>query len=109
MCLILLAWRAHPEYPLVFAANRDEVYERPSAAAGFWRGEPHVFGGRDLKQGGTWLGLTRGGRFAAVTNYRDGRTTNPAAPRYDIFERAVTIKHGQDGRGSTFEQFILAP
>lgn len=81
MCLILLAWRAHPEYPLVFAGNRDEAYERPSAAAGFWRGEPHIFGGRDLEQGGTWLGLTRGGRFAAVTNYRDGRAANRAAPR----------------------------
>jgi len=81
MCLILLAWQAHPQYPLVFAGNRDEAYERPSAAAGFWRGEPHVYGGRDLEHGGTWLGLTRGGRFAAVTNYRDGRATNPAAPR----------------------------
>jgi uncharacterized protein with NRDE domain len=81
MCLILLAWRAHPDFPLVFAGNRDEAYERPSAAAGFWRDDPLVFGGRDLEQGGTWLGLTRGGRFAAVTNYRDGRAANPAAPR----------------------------
>jgi uncharacterized protein with NRDE domain len=72
MCLILLAWRAHPEYPLVFAGNRDEAYERPSAAADFWQDEPHIFGGRDLEKGGTWLGLTRTGRIAAVTNYRDG-------------------------------------
>jgi len=81
MCLILLAWRAHPEYPLVFSGNRDETYDRPSAAAGFWSGDPGVFGGRDLEKGGTWLGLTRGGRFAAVTNYRDGRTARLAAPR----------------------------
>ena len=81
MCLILLAWRAHPGYRLVFAGNRDEEYERPSAAAGCWSGEPDVFGGRDLEKGGTWLGLTRGGRFAAVTNYRDGRAPRPAAPR----------------------------
>ncbi|MBI2295266.1 MAG: NRDE family protein [Betaproteobacteria bacterium] len=72
MCLILLAWRAHPEYPLVFAANRDEAYERPSAAAEFWRDEPRIFGGRDLEKGGSWLGLTLSGRIAAVTNYRDG-------------------------------------
>lgn len=80
MCLILLAWRAHPEYRLVFAANRDEAYERPSAAAGFWNCESDVFGGRDLEKGGTWLGLTRGGRLAAVTNYRDGRLPKAAAP-----------------------------
>lgn len=81
MCLILLAWRVHSEYPLVFAGNRDEDYERPSAAAAFWRSNPDVFGGRDLEKGGTWLGLTRGGRVAAVTNYRDGRTAGVAAPR----------------------------
>lgn len=72
MCLILLAWHTHPEYPLVFAANRDEAYRRPSVAADFWRDEPNVFGGRDLEKGGTWLGLTIAGRIAAVTNYRDG-------------------------------------
>jgi uncharacterized protein with NRDE domain len=81
MCLILLAWHAHPEYPLVFSGNRDEAYERPSAAAAFWSDDPDVFGGRDLEQGGTWLGLTRGGRLAAVTNYRDGRTAPSLAPR----------------------------
>jgi len=72
MCLILLAWRAHPEYPLVFAANRDEAYERPSAAAEFWRDDPRIFGGRDLEKGGSWLALTLSGRIAAVTNFRDG-------------------------------------
>ncbi len=72
MCLILLAWRAHPEYPLVFAANRDEAYERPSIAADFWKDDPRIFGGRDEEKGGTWLGLRLDGRIAAVTNYRDG-------------------------------------
>jgi uncharacterized protein with NRDE domain len=78
MCLILLAWRAHPDYPLVFAGNRDEAYERPSAAADFWHDEPDIFGGRDLEKGGTWLGLTRSGRIAAVTNFRDGPARKPA-------------------------------
>jgi len=72
MCLILLAWRAHTEFPLVFAGNRDEAYERPTAAAAFWGDDPQIFGGRDLEMGGTWLGITRSGRIAAVTNYRDG-------------------------------------
>jgi uncharacterized protein with NRDE domain len=80
MCLILLAWRAHPEYPLVFGGNRDEAYERPSAAAEFWTDDPQIFGGRDLEMGGTWLGITRTGRVAAVTNYRD-RSGAAAAAR----------------------------
>jgi len=80
MCLILLAWRVHPEFPLVFAGNRDEAYERPSSAAGFWADHPQIFGGRDLEKGGTWLGLTRTGRLAAVTNFRDGRNSK-TAPR----------------------------
>lgn len=79
MCLILLAWRAHPDYPLVFAGNRDEAYDRPSAAADFWKNDPDIFGGRDLEKGGTWLGLARTGRIAAVTNYRDGAARKPAA------------------------------
>ncbi len=78
MCLILLAWHAHPEFPLVFAANRDEAYERPSASADFWNDGPGIFGGRDLEKGGTWLGLTLAGRIAAVTNYRDGPARQPA-------------------------------
>lgn len=71
MCLILLAWRAHPRYPLVFAGNRDESYDRPSAPAAFWRDDPRIYGGRDLEQGGTWLGVSLSGRLAAVTNYRE--------------------------------------
>jgi uncharacterized protein with NRDE domain len=80
MCLILLAWHAHPEYPLVFAGNRDEAYDRPSAAAEFWKNDPDIFGGCDLEKGGTWLGLNRSGRFAAVTNYRDGPAARKPAP-----------------------------
>jgi uncharacterized protein with NRDE domain len=78
MCLILLAWQAHPDYPLVVAANRDEFHARPSAPAAFWDDRPAILGGRDLEAMGTWLGVTRGGKFAAVTNYRDPR--DMAAP-----------------------------
>jgi len=73
MCLILIAWRAHPEYPLVVAANRDEYHARPSAPAAFWDDRPAILAGRDLEALGTWLGVTRRGKFAAVTNYRDPR------------------------------------
>ena len=71
MCLILFAWRAHPDYRLVLAANRDEFHERPTLAADFWPQQPGLLAGRDLQAGGTWLGVTRSGRFAAVTNFRE--------------------------------------
>jgi uncharacterized protein with NRDE domain len=80
MCLILLAYDSHPEYRLIVAANRDEFYDRPTAPAAFWADAPSVLAGRDLKAGGTWLGIDRGGRFAAVTNYRQGQR-EPDAPR----------------------------
>ncbi|MGH8321151.1 MAG: NRDE family protein [Gammaproteobacteria bacterium] len=80
MCLLVFAWKTHPDYPLVFAGNRDELHARPSAAAGFWEDASQLLAGRDLQAGGTWLGITTGGRFAVVTNYRAG--LNPAkAPR----------------------------
>jgi uncharacterized protein with NRDE domain len=72
MCLILFAHNAHPDWPLVVAANRDEAYARPAAPAAFWNDAPQVCAGRDLEKGGTWLGISRSGRFASVTNYRDG-------------------------------------
>lgn len=71
MCLIVVGWRVHPDYPLIVAANRDEFYARPTAFADFWTEAPEVVGGRDLEAGGTWLGITRTGRFAAVTNVRE--------------------------------------
>ena len=80
MCLILFAHRAHPAYPLVVAANRDEWFRRPTAPAGFWPDAPDVLAGRDLEQQGTWLGVTRSGRFAALTNYRDPGANRPDAP-----------------------------
>ncbi|UCG38156.1 MAG: NRDE family protein [bacterium] len=70
MCLVLVAYRCHPRYPLIVAANRDEFYRRPTRQAGFWDDHPEVLAGRDLKHGGTWMGITRSGRFATVTNYR---------------------------------------
>jgi uncharacterized protein with NRDE domain len=70
MCLVLLAYDAHPELWLILATNRDEFHARPTAPAGFWDDAPDVFAGRDLDKGGTWMGMTRGGRFAALTNVR---------------------------------------
>jgi uncharacterized protein with NRDE domain len=81
MCLIAFAWNAHPALRLVVAANRDEMYDRPAAPADWWADAPDVLAGRDLREGGTWMGITRGGRFAAVTNYRDpGLAQRTGAP-----------------------------
>jgi uncharacterized protein with NRDE domain len=71
MCLVLLVWRMHPHHPCLVAANRDEFHARPTAAAEWWADRPQILAGRDLEAGGTWLGVTRAGRFAALTNYRD--------------------------------------
>jgi uncharacterized protein with NRDE domain len=80
MCVILFATRAHPRFPLILAANRDEAYARPAAPAAFWSDAPHLYAGRDLEQGGTWLGLSVSGKLAAITNYRQG-SAGSEAPR----------------------------
>lgn len=90
MCLIVLGWQVHPDFPLVVAANRDEFYARPTAQAGRWPDAAQVIGGRDLEAGGTWLGITESGRFAAVTNVRE-----PAQPA------------GRRSRGELTRQFLL--
>ena len=83
MCLIVFAKDTHPDYPLIFAANRDEFYARPTAAAHFWEEAPEVLAGRDERAGGAWMGVTKSGRWAAVTNVRTPEeidTPKPAAP-----------------------------
>ncbi len=76
MCVIFFAFRSVKTHPLILIGNRDEFYKRRSGPAEFWNDHPDIYGGRDLERGGTWLGVTRSGRFATVTNYRD-----PSAPR----------------------------
>lgn len=70
MCVLFIAWKSHPRYRLVLAGNRDEFRARPTAPLARWAQHPDVVGGRDLKAGGSWLAATAGGRFAAVTNFR---------------------------------------
>lgn len=72
MCLVVLRWDPQGPFPLVVVANRDELHARPTAAAGRWEDAPEVLAGRDLEAGGTWLGVAETGRFAALTNYREG-------------------------------------
>lgn len=80
MCLILFAYDCHPQYQLVVAANRDEYYKRPALPAAFWPDNPAILAGKDLQQGGTWMGVTTMGRWAALTNYRDPASFKALAP-----------------------------
>jgi uncharacterized protein with NRDE domain len=98
VCLIALAWRAHPAYRLIVAANRDEYFGRRSAAAEFWEDHSHVLAGRDLEAGGTWLGITLEGRFAALTNYR-----NPADRRTGVPSRGTLVSDFLTGNAGPSE------
>lgn len=80
MCFIVFAYDTHPDYSLILAANRDEFYERPAATATFWDDAPEILAGRDLKEGGTWMGVTRSGSFAALTNIREPHRIRADAP-----------------------------
>jgi uncharacterized protein with NRDE domain len=80
MCLILLGLNSHPDYKLILAGNRDEYYDRPTAEAAFWDEAPCLLAGKDLLGGGTWFGITRGGRLAAISNYRDPKSVKKGAP-----------------------------
>jgi uncharacterized protein with NRDE domain len=98
MCLLLFAYKVHPAYPLVLAANRDESYQRATAPAAFWSDHPLIYGGRDLEHGGSWLAITRGGRIAAVTNFRD-----PYAGKNGTRSRGDLVKNFLRGSQSPSE------
>lgn len=93
MCLLLLALESHPIFRLVVAANRDESYDRPAAAAAFWPEYPSILAGRDMDAGGTWLGVTQDGRFAALTNFREpGKHRTDAPSRGGLVEAFLKDK-----------------
>lgn len=94
MCLLLAAWRLHPRHDLVIAANRDELHARPTRPMDFWAAPAPLLAGTDLSAGGTWLGVVRGGRFAAVTNFHERR--EPPAP-------------GRPSRGRLVVDFLASP
>jgi uncharacterized protein with NRDE domain len=95
MCLIVFGWQVHPRYALVLAANRDEFFDRPTLPLDYWEDHPDVLGGRDIEKGGTWLATNVDGRWAAVTNFRDG---NPVAP--SSFSRGHLVSNYVASRAS---------
>ena len=80
MCLVVFANNVHKDYKFIFAANRDEFYNRPTKQAEFWSENPDLLAGKDLQAGGTWMGITKQGRFAAITNFRDLKNHRTDAP-----------------------------
>jgi uncharacterized protein with NRDE domain len=80
MCLLFISNQTTPGYRLAVAANRDEFLVRPTAPLGFLDEKRSILGGRDLQGGGTWLGISAGLRFAALTNYRDPAHNRAGAP-----------------------------
>ena len=91
MCLLVFAWNLHPRYRLIFAGNRDEFHDRPAAPMAWWTDQPEILAGRDLQAGGTWLGLSKAGAFAVVTNYREMQRPTPGMPsRGGLITRYLT-------------------
>jgi len=84
MCLAFFLFDVHPLYSMLVASNRDEYYSRPALPAHFWEDEPDVFAGRDKEAGGTWFGISRGGRMALITNFREMTTVAGAPSRGDL-------------------------
>lgn len=80
MCLIVFSYRQHPEYDLIFAANRDEKYSRPARHARYWDEHPSILAGKDLKAGGTWMGINKEGTFSALTNFRKAELSQKEDP-----------------------------
>lgn len=80
MCSIIFAYKKHPKYPLIVVANRDEFYPRPTKQADWWEEYPEMLAGKDIKANGSWFGISKLGRFSALTNYRDGMHLKQNAP-----------------------------
>lgn len=101
MCLILFAYRVHPKYNLIVAANRDEFYKRPTAPVHYWEDHPQILAGRDLEKMGTWMGITTSGRFAALTNFR-----NPKEKTEGKSSRGEVVAHYLKGDQAPFDYLL---
>lgn len=102
MCLLVVAWKVHPRYPLVLAGNRDELHARPAAPLGWWDDPAGLLAGRDLEAGGTWLGVTTDGRAGVVTNFREPRRLTPGSPSRGAFIPGfAAADHGAAGYAET--------
>jgi len=109
MCLIFLSVNHHPDYKLIVAANRDEFYQRKTAAADFWEEDPRVLAGRDLEAGGTWLGASRHGNISMIPNFvireTSTRTRRPVASWYPISSGSIFLRSHTSNNFSPLRDF----
>ena len=87
MCLVTFSLHSHAQFPLIVVANRDEFYDRPTAAVSFWEDAKTILAGRDLLQKGSWMGVSKNGRFATITNFR-----NPSLPESGQLSRGIIVQ-----------------
>ena len=110
MCIIFIAKNVHPDVPLLIAANRDEFYARPTQSPHWWEDAPHVFAGKDLQAGGTWLGYNKQNRIAGITNLRrlDWYKTD-AKSRGELVKRFLDIEDTDTGSAmDKYTDFLFA-
>jgi uncharacterized protein with NRDE domain len=114
MCLVAVAWNAHPRWRLVLAGNRDEFHARPSAPLARWAGKPGILAGRDLEAGGTWLGVGENGRAGVVTNVRDPFASKDGHSRGELLVEYLSAASGacdhaveMVARGAEYRPFNL--
>lgn len=114
MCLIVFAYKIHADYKLILVANRDEFYARPASVAHWWDDRPEILGGRDMRAKGTWMGISKSGRFACVTNYRALSNRGDAKSRGELPVSFLTngdlpreYNHKLQGTGSQYNGFNL--
>ena len=91
MCVVVFAYHQHDRYRLILAANRDEFFSRPSAPMAWWEDAPEILAGRDMVRSGTWLGITRRGRIALVTNFREPGIREPGVRMDDALSRGILV------------------
>lgn len=105
MCILFIAIEQHRDYPLIIAANRDEFFARPTLCSDFWPDQPALLAGRDQQAGGTWMGVTKQGRLAALTNIRDPkRMLDKARSRGELVTNYLTGEQSQKRYQQSLEQ-----
>ncbi|MEL6557289.1 MAG: NRDE family protein [Bacteroidota bacterium] len=110
MCLILFSWDNHPQYKLILAANRDEFYERPTDPIHSWQENSNIIAGKDLTGGGTWMGVSKQNKFAAITNHRNPTRILQDAPSrgdltLDFLKDTVSEENYYTEKSRTLDQY----
>jgi uncharacterized protein with NRDE domain len=109
MCVLALAWRAHPRWRLVMAGNRDELHARPAQPLARWGTPDDLLAGKDLQSGGTWLGVSERGRFGVITNLRGFGPPLARRPSRGLLLRDLLSGEGQYTDPSGADLMVFNP